>query len=472
MKIFVYGFANTALFFNEVFKTSKDRNEDIEWGIIYSYAPHKNTSNKILKKENIFYLYEDFNRLFNDYNRKIKDYKFPDTRDNIHRAISASKHGYLRHNSAVQEKNANIIYEVYKEYLLKNTPEYMVFPDVETADGIILLNLCKELNIEVLYYVDTRYLGESFFAQDAYETLPKYFGTYNSEDIKKAKDTIYLYLNKKRKAFEVKKFGDEGVSIKIPSIYHRFVNGLYNKYRYEKNAIIEGKFTVKILKLIPKIYKTYLNIKFKLFQKKYFRIKNDNDQLPKEFILFPLQMTPESSINTLEQYFINQERMIELLRLNMPHNFYLLVKEHPVMVGLRKTSFYYDLYRRSGVILVNHDVNTKELMQKSKLIVTVTGTVGLEAYLEDKKSLMFGPTFFSHLCSRFDSYLNIKNTISEAIYNTTKNENKTEELAKIHNISYDFVLNDPLFFKNVLKKDNINNFIDAVKNHIERINNV
>lgn len=472
MKIFVYGFANTALFFNEVFKLSKARKENIEWGIIYSYAPHKNTSDEILNKENIFYLYEEFNNSFYDKNRKIVDYSFPVDGDNIHKMIAASKHGYLRHSSKIQEKNANIVYELYKRYLLKSKPEYMIFPDVETADGLILLNLCKELNIEILYYVHTRYLGQSFFAQDAYETLPKYFGEYNSNNIERAKKIIKMYHENEIKAFEINQFDGNIIKLKLPNIYYRFFKGLYNKFKYEGNAIIEGKLTIKILKLIPKIYNLYLYSKFKLFQKKYFRILSDNDEVPENFILFPLQMTPESSINTLEQYFINQERLIELVRLNMPHNFSLLVKEHPVMIGFRKNDFYKNLYKKSGIVLVDSGVNTKELINKSKLVVTITGTVGLESYLDDKNVLMFGPTFFSHLCNRFESYKNIRSTIYDSIFKNKKNENKIIELAKIDNISYDFILNDPIFIKSVFSIRNMNNFIDAVKEHIKRIKNV
>lgn len=83
-------------------------------------------------------------------------------------------------------------------------------------------------------------------------------------------------------------------------------------------------------------------------------------------------MTPESSINTLEQYFIDQEKLID-----MPNNFYLLVKEHPVMIGFRDTQFY-----KSGVMLVDPQISTIKLIE---LVITITGTVGLESYLNSKR---------------------------------------------------------------------------------------
>ena len=84
---------------------------------------------------------------------------------------------------------------------------------------------------------------------------------------------------------------------------------------------------------------------------------------------------------------------------------------------------------------------------------------------------MFGPTFFSHLCDRHRSYEKIKKEISNAINNENKKTNKILEIAKILNISYDFILNDPLFYSSVMSKSNIKNFLLAVKNHIKRLEN-
>jgi CDP-glycerol glycerophosphotransferase (TagB/SpsB family) len=211
--------------------------------------------------------------------------------------------------------------------------------------------------------------------------------------------------------------------------------------------------------------------KFNLFQKKYFKALSNKDQKPDKFIFFPLQMTPESSINTLESYFIDQLKLIDLIRLNMPHNFFLLVKEHPVMIGERKSDFYGEINKKSGVLLVNNNLSTKELIKKASLIITITGTVGLEAYLDDRKTLMFGPTFFSHLCDRYKSYENIKTEIFNAIHNEEEKTSKVIEIAKIMNISYDFILHDPLFYNCLLSKSNIYNFLYAVKNHINRLEN-
>lgn len=470
MKIFVYGYANTPFFFNEVFKLSKKLDDKIEWGIIYPQPPYKSSSNDILNVDNIFYLYNNFNKIFKNNSRDVK-YNFLREEDNIHRMIAGSKHGYNRYNSRKQERNANIIYQLYKSFLVKNTPNYIIFPDVETADGLILLNICKELEICILYNVHTRYLGQSFFAQDAYETLPIFFGDYNDNNLLKSKNIIHKYHHNELSPFNLKTDNLDIIKIELPNIFQRFFSGVKNTYKFESNAIIESKISTKLLKLIPTLRSYFLMLKFNLFQKKYFNSLSKKDIKLNKFIFFPLQMTPESSINTLESYFIDQLKLIDLIRLNMPHNYFLIVKEHPVMIGERKSDFYSKINKKSGVILVDNELSTKFFFNNASLIISITGTVGLEAYLDDKRILMFGPTFFSHLCDRHRSYEKIKKEISNAINNENKKTNKILEIAKILNISYDFILNDPLFYSSVMSKSNIKNFLLAVKNHIKRLEN-
>ena len=50
--------------------------------------------------------------------------------------------------------------------------------------------------------------------------------------------------------------------------------------------------------------------------------------LPKRFIYYPLQVTPEASINTPAPYYVDQMRAIDALRLAMPPDCALVVKEH------------------------------------------------------------------------------------------------------------------------------------------------
>jgi hypothetical protein len=106
------------------------------------------------------------------------------------------------------------------------------------------------------------------------------------------------------------------------------------------------------------------------------------------------------------------------------------------------------------------------------LTASLAGTVALESYFVDKPVLMFGPTFFSHLIEKFESYKDLKSKIIELVNknNFDSRNKKIEEIAKIYNITYSFFANDPLFVPMVMQKNNINNFLEAIKHHIQRLN--
>jgi len=470
MKIFFYAFANTSFFFNEVIKESKKLNDDIEWGILYPRGHWKNSSNELVKKENILYLYENFDDIYNSIDFKVE--KYYGKLDNIYKLLDSSKNKYKTLDSDIQLKSAFTIYKIYKEFLIKKKPDYLVFPDLEVVDGLILFNICKELNIETLYITHTRYLKKSFFAQDYYETLPKYFGNATNKDFDLAKKILDDFYCKNINPLNIDELKtDKIISINIPNIFYRFIRGLYLSYKYESKLIEEADFLTKIKMNVSNIIKKYRKIIFNLYKIKFFHIKKSNDWIPQNYILFPLQVTPESSINTLEQYFIEQERLIDLIRYNMPNNYYLLLKEHPSMIGIRKTEFYKKLRKKSGCLLVSPYLDTEEFVNGSKMVVSVTGTIGLECYFNNKPILLFGPTFFSHLVDRFECYNTLKQKIYDVIQKTnfSNNEEKIKEIAKIINISYDFFMNDPIYFPEVMSKNNIKMFLDAIKNHINRL---
>jgi hypothetical protein len=472
MKIFFYAFGNTPYIFNEVIKLSKQKNINIEWGMIYPRYVYKDTAINLIDKDNILYLFDNFTDYYK--NIKYEDVFFEEKNwiDNIYTIIESSKFGYKKKSSKKQLKVAYVIYKIYKEFLLKRKPDYVIFPDIETVNGALLLNICKELGIEVMVTVETRQLGESFFAKDYRETLPDYFGTYNKKDIIKADNFVNNPIKKAIIANQINdQFGDQQILVKPKeNIFKRFIRSIVMHYKYEKYGIFDTNLYLRIRLNFEKYFEIWRKFYFNFFQEKYFDLKN-LEKYPDNYILLLLQVTPESSINTYSQYFIEQERVIDLIRLNMPSNFKLLIKEHPAMRGMRSIKWYKKMNKKAGVYLVSHKIDTKLMIQKSKLVVTVTGSVGIECYHFDKPCLMFGQTFFSHLLDRFYCIDQIKNQINDLIFNKTfdSKDKKIVEIAKIYNISYDFFIHEPFHFERVMKKSNINNFLNAIQDHIKRL---
>ncbi|WP_375724538.1 capsular biosynthesis protein [Arcobacter sp. KX21116] len=466
-KIGIYCFSNTSYFFKELVLEGI---EDFEFYAIVQRHQQKKLFDDILDKKNILYLYEKFNQSYSLNDDTNINFQF----NNIYKILESDKDGYRNIDKDKQLILVKNIYSIYKKYLLEKKIDYMLFPDIETVDGNILINLCYELNIEPIYYVHTRYLGKSFFSSTVIENLPKYYGKFTNNDVKLAKNFLTDFKMKRINSSNLlKTWTDyESKKIVVSNVFKRAITSFKYKLGLEKNYFGEDNFFQKMRTNIVPILEIYRKFMFS-YQKKYFDIFDDKDinKLPNNFILFALQVTPESSINTLEQYFTEQEKAIDLVRLNMPSSFYIIVKEHPMMLGIRKTSWYRKIRKKAGIILVSSEVNTNKLVDRAALICTVTGTIALECYLKDKPALMFGSTFFSHLVHNYDSYKNFRLYLNDIIFNhiPTTEEEKIEELAKIYNISYSTIIDDPLRKEVVMEKGNVKNCLDAIKEHIIRI---
>lgn len=470
VKLMFYNFSNTFFFFNEV---AKELEKIAKIAFIFPRGHHLKKSPKNIKK---YYLYEDFNEVYKQSSTKNETYL---KRDNIYKIIECDKNeayneGYKSLDKNNQLKLINTIYKIYKKFLEDFEPDYVVFPDVESVDGNILINICYELEIEVIYTVHLRQLGTSFFSNSIYETLPTYFGSYNNEDIKKATFLVNNFLSISSRNFLRDWSNKTTVEIRLKNFFERTKDSLRLSYGKERFFKGEGQsFLYKVRTNLIYFVDKYRKFKFDNIHHRYFDIKTDQElhNLPKNSILFAMQVTPESSINSLEPYFIDQLRAIDLIRLNMPNDFYIIVKEHPSMIGLRNSDYYKMLRKKAGIILVSPYVNTKEIMKRVKLISTITGTIGLESFMMDKPTLMFGPTFFSHLVKRYDSYLNLKQELEELIFNfkPLSREEKIIEIAKLYNISYNFVLFDPISNPEVMEIGNIKSFTKALLKHIERL---
>ncbi len=72
----------------------------------------------------------------------------------------------------------------------------------------------------------------------------------------------------------------------------------------------------------------------------------------------------------------------------------ILIKEHPSAMGLRKTAFYKKLIKNSKIILVPFDVSSNEVINKADLVLTWTGSVGIEAIVRDKILVTFGEAYY------------------------------------------------------------------------------
>jgi len=471
MKIAVYAFANTAYFFHALICEAAQR-EQIEWSVILPRGQRRHLFDGLVPDDRVFYLYRHFDQ---EYERTKPPFyvTFPDWADNIFLSLSKDKDGYRHLDKDEQLRRGVTIYSLYRKFLETARPDYVLFPDLETVDGFILINLCYELGIEPVYYVGTRNLGRSFFTHSPYEELPRYFGHYTAEDLTLAGEALALFAKGQLAAARTAAApcGATVASVEQPGLLRRMLDNVAVYVRYERLYKGEDNLLQKIKANIKPALYLCRELRFKLVQARYFDIHSVNDTLPENFVLFALQYTPESSINGLEPYFIDQTRAIDLIRHSLPSGYDVLVKEHPAIAGVRSNSFYETLRQMPGIQLVHPSVPTMRLVERAQLVASITGTIGLECYLAGRPCLLFGRNFFKHLCGSYESYPDFPRNLRRLLFEfqpPTEDE-KRAALARIFNVSNTCYLGDPLAQPMIMDGENIRNYLAAVMKHIARI---
>ena len=83
----------------------------------------------------------------------------------------------------------------------------------------------------------------------------------------------------------------------------------------------------------------------------------------------------------------------------IPHGWEIYVKEHSNAIGFRSPRYYDELRRIPGVRLIDPYADTFKLMEASKLVLSPSGTVCLEAGLLGLKAATFAPMYFTPVMS-------------------------------------------------------------------------
>jgi hypothetical protein len=140
---------------------------------------------------------------------------------------------------------------------------------------------------------------------------------------------------------------------------------------------------------------------------------------------------------------------LELLRYSLPDSIIIYVKEHPrqfdaLIPDLRKLNrrpgnFYNKIISLNNTFLININSDSNELISKSKIVATVSGSAGWEAILKGKPAFIFGRPWYSSCKSCF--------VISESL-------DIVKSLELINNISLDQY------------KNNLTMFIDSLEGKI------
>lgn len=114
--------------------------------------------------------------------------------------------------------------------------------------------------------------------------------------------------------------------------------------------------------------------------------------IPPRSIFFALHYQPEQSTLAQGIWHANQTALVENISKSLPLGYTLVVKEHPWGRGSRPHWQYKHLNGLYNVMFC--DAPSKQIIQNVDAVLTVTGTVVMEALVFDKPAIMLGRNYF------------------------------------------------------------------------------
>ena len=299
--------------------------------------------------------------------------------------------------------------------------------NTELSIGVDFLfyRICKVLNIKtILLYSHT------FFQNYLINTT-------SLEDFGRFEKSIKILNTKKIKS----SLPDEIIKYKM----QRYIKPISMQFSL---AVLMPKFNLAFRRsTIKEFFSDLMIVKKKLslyrFLKKRKSLKFISDNLPINYIFFPLQEQPEASSISYGQ-FLDQAKICELISNLLPKDFKLIIKDHQTQECTihRNQNFYKRIKLLKNVVETNINDDTDKLIRNAKILVTITGTAGFEALKHNVPCIIFGDSWFKNFKNvyKWDKDISISKILNTPV--NKKNLNKDLKIfTKKLNRGYPFKLN-------------------------------
>jgi hypothetical protein len=124
---------------------------------------------------------------------------------------------------------------------------------------------------------------------------------------------------------------------------------------------------------------------------------NTNQLQNIDYAFFPLHTEPEVTLLVYSKPYMNQIEVIRLISHSLPVGMKLLVKEHPWNVGKRKLGYFKKLLEIPNVMIASPDTESRDLINHSKLVTVISGSIAMEAMILEKPAIVLGRAPFNFL---------------------------------------------------------------------------
>lgn len=363
---------------------------------------------------------------------------------------------HLKHYS--YEKSHDLLKkysELFYSFLLKENISLIV-GELTWANELLFMHISKSLF--KITYVDL--LNNYVFERPR---LTFFDDKHTAKYLDLVADTVTI-----KTKFDLVSYRENRKLLNMSTIFNSFSNYPLSKYieKYKLLKDFGDSFDYKYDKKL----KIFFNI-----NKKWNMFWNNLlgsyifDELDKNdcYYYYPLHIQPEATPDIVAPFYNNQLEIIEKISYSLPLGTFLYVKDHPDGLGYRGLKYYKKIKENKRVKLINYNISSRHLIEKSLGVITIAGTAAIEARIMDKPVILFSDIFFS---TKVDHIYSIRdyNDIPVLLKRFKKDSllfksiNLERFLMYLNSASAEGYIYDPIIQPSVLDKSNIKNNGDFI----------
>jgi hypothetical protein len=466
-KIAIYGFGSSPVVARHLIDMATQSRCGLEWCAILVQPNYRAVMGAVLPREEILDLYAVLPE-----NPEGGDMSlltcYPGS---LAEDLAALKRSRRKRSGQWTLKRGIDHYRLFKKFLTDRGVTHLLMPVIETFDAKIAVAVAKEIGVRVIAPVDLRNLSGTMFTTDCHETPPAY-AVADDRYREMAREFVTAFRLKQSPARpqpaydEAVADDDEILKTYLPTLPWRMWGFLVR--------ILERPdlFDVDLIRVSIMYNFGFVRDPIRRVRARRNAGRFDvgsADALPEKFIFYPLQYSPEASINTPAPYFVDQFRVIDAIRFAMPSDHVLVVKEHPVCLEMRPLPFMPRIQQSAGVRIARVSIPATEIIKKAALTVTVTGTAAFEGFLMGRPTLAFGSGLSAWTLGSVSFLGNLRETIVQRMANPPDENIIVEQVARLFSARYPFFFNsahtpgEPM-----LRRGNVRRFLEALLDHLKR----
>jgi hypothetical protein len=276
--------------------------------------------------------------------------------------------------------------------------------------------------------------------------------------------------------------GDEKFDLKSTEVFiENFLK--FKKPPYEK--YFDSPPKVSLIKKARTKSLTFLLFSLLIFFKRFYNfiliffnkilkkvLLYDKLNVQDEFLFFGFQLSIESTVTYKAFPYTNQIALIETISRVLPYNHFLYVREHPHWPEYYSYKFLKTLKSFPNVKIISPEISIHDILSKSKGVITLNSTTGVEALMHGKPVLSFSSNLYQGYHSSAITCSNLfelGEKLAELINTDVSQQETISYINRLKNNSLSMCLGSYNFYSNKDSQNKANIFAIYFKNIISKL---